>query len=141
MVKGLDAGADDYLKKPFSIPVLFARIRTLERRAAQRPPLLLRTGDLTLDIGQRRVFRGSREILLTPKEFRLLEFLTRNEGRVASRRAIVDFVWSSAGGNVEENTLDAFVHLLRRKVDDNEDVRLIHTMRGFGYCLECISRC
>jgi DNA-binding response OmpR family regulator len=141
VVKGLDAGADDYLTKPFSLAVLFARIRALERRAAAKAPLLLlRVADLSLDIEQRRAFRGGREIFLTPKEFRLLEFLMRNEGRVASRRAIVDFVWGSSGESVEENTLDAFVRLLRRKVDEPQDYKLIHTMRGFGYCLEA-ARC
>jgi two-component system OmpR family response regulator len=84
VVKGLDAGADDYLTKPFSFAVLFARIRALERRAAEVPKLVLRVADLVLDIAQRRVFRGAREVTLTPKEFRLLEFLMRNEGRVAS---------------------------------------------------------
>jgi two-component system, OmpR family, copper resistance phosphate regulon response regulator CusR len=141
VVKGLDAGADDYLTKPFSFAVLFARIRALERRAVEVPKLVLRVADLVLDIAQRRVFRGTREVSLTPKEFRLLEFLMRNEGRVASRRAIVDFVWGPAAENVEENTLDAFVRLLRRKIDEGEDVKLIHTMRGFGYCLEIEPRC
>jgi DNA-binding response OmpR family regulator len=139
VVNGLDAGADDYITKPFSFAVLFARIRAFERRALDRPQLLLRAADLVLDIAERRVYRGEREILLTPKEFRLLEFLMRNAGRVASRREIVDFVWSSAGENVEDNTLDAFVHLLRRKIDDNEPVKLIHTLRGFGYSLEAPS--
>jgi DNA-binding response OmpR family regulator len=136
VVTGLDAGADDYLTKPFSFAVLFARIRALQRRAAEKPKHLLRVADLVVDVTERRVFRGSREIQLTPKEFRLLEFLMRNGGRVASRRAIVEFVWGNAAENVEENTLDAFVRLLRRKVDETEDVKLIHTMRGFGYCLE-----
>jgi DNA-binding response OmpR family regulator len=138
VVRGLDSGADDYLTKPFSFAVLFARIRALERRALDKPQLLLRVADLSLDIAERRVFRGEREIFLTPKEFRLLEFLMRNEGRVASRRAIVDFVWGSAADNVEENTLDAFVRLVRRKVDENEPVKLIHTMRGFGYSIDDI---
>jgi DNA-binding response OmpR family regulator len=141
VVKGLDAGADDYVTKPFSFAVLFARIRAFERRAAEVPKLVLRVADLVLDLAQRRAFRGVREIFLTPKEFRLLEFLMRNEGRVASRRAIVDFVWGAAAENVEENTLDVFVRLLRRKVDESEEVKLIHTMRGFGYRLEAGARC
>lgn len=140
VVKGLDAGADDYLTKPFSFAVLFARIRALERRAAEKPKFILRAGDLVLDVAERRAFRGTREVSLTPKEFRLLEFLMRNQGRVASRRAIVDFVWGQSAENVEENTLDAFVRLLRRKIDETADVKLIHTMRGFGYCLEAGAR-
>jgi DNA-binding response OmpR family regulator len=139
VVTGLDAGADDYISKPFSFAVLFARIRAFERRALERPQLVLHAADLVLDIPERRVFRGEREISLTPKEFRLLEFLMRRAGRVASRREIVDFVWGSAGENVEENTLDAFVHLLRRKIDDHGQVKLIHTLRGFGYSLEALS--
>jgi len=134
IVKGLDAGADDYVTKPFSFAVLLARIRALERRASEPRSYTLRVADLTLDITQRRAFRGTREIHLTPTEFRLLEFLARHEGRVASRQSILDAVWG-ANENVEENTLDAFVRLLRRKVDDHESVKLIHTMRGFGYSL------
>ena len=140
VVKGLNAGADDYLTKPFSFAVLFARIRAIERRAAEKPKLVLRVGDLVLDVAERRAFRGTREVQLTPKEFRLLEFLMRNEGRVASRRSIVEFVWGQAAESVEENTLDAFVRLLRRKIDETADVKLIHTMRGFGYCLEMAAR-
>jgi DNA-binding response OmpR family regulator len=134
VVKGLDSGADDYLTKPFSFAVLLARIRALERRTAEPRTRILRVSDLALDITQRRVFRGSREIHLTPTEFRLLEFLMRNQGRVATRQAILEAVWGQAE-NVEENTLDAFVRLLRRKVDESEPVKLIHTLRGFGYSL------
>lgn len=140
VVRGLDAGADDYLTKPFSFAVLFARIRAIERRAAEKPKFILRVADLVLDVAERRAFRGTREVQLTPKEFRLLEFLMRNEGRVASRRSIVEFVWGQAAENVEENTLDAFVRLLRRKIDETADVKLIHTLRGFGYCLETAAR-
>jgi DNA-binding response OmpR family regulator len=134
IVKGLDSGADDYLTKPFSFAVLLARIRALERRAAEPRTHTLRVSDLTLDIPQRRVFRARREIHLTPTEFRLLEFLMRNQGRVATRQAILGAVWGQAQ-NVEENTLDAFVRLLRRKIDEHEPVKLIHTLRGFGYSL------
>jgi DNA-binding response OmpR family regulator len=92
----------------------------------------LRVADLLLDVTTRRVFRNAREIPLTPTEFRLLEFLMRQSGRVSTRHAIVDTVWRP-GEIVEENTLDAFVRLLRRKVDQGEAVKLIHTVRGFGY--------
>ena len=134
IVKGLDAGADDYVTKPFSFAVLLARIRALERRAAEPRSHTLRICDLALELTERRVFRGTREIRLTPTEFRLLEFLMRHEGRVASRGAILDAVWGPSE-NIEENTLDAFVRLLRRKVDENEPIKLIHTVRGFGYSL------
>lgn len=134
IVKGLDAGADDYVTKPFSFAVLLARIRALERRVAEPRSHTLRICDLALELTQRRVFRGTREIHLTPTEFRLLEFLMRHGGRVASRVAILDAVWGPSE-NIEENTLDAFVRLLRRKVDENEPIKLIHTVRGFGYSL------
>jgi DNA-binding response OmpR family regulator len=134
VVKGLDSGADDYVTKPFSFAVLLARIRALERRAADPQTRTLRVSDLVLDITQRRVLRGGREIHLTPTEFCLLEFLMRHEGRVATRSAILEAVWGPTH-NVEENTLDAFVRLLRRKVDENEPAKLIHTVRGFGYSL------
>ncbi len=134
IVKGLDSGADDYVTKPFSFAVLLARIRALERRVLEPRFHTLRVCDLALEITQRRVFRGIREIHLTPTEFRLLEFLMRHEGRVASRQAILDAVWQQSE-NIEENTLDAFVRLLRRKIDQDEPAKLIHTIRGFGYSL------
>jgi two-component system copper resistance phosphate regulon response regulator CusR len=134
VVRGLDAGADDYLTKPFSFAVLLARIRALERRAVEPGIRTLRVSDLALDIQKRCVHRGSREIQLTPTEFRLLEFLMRRAGSVATRPAILEAVWKPAD-NVEENTLDAFVRLLRRKIDENEPVKLIHTVRGLGYSL------
>jgi two-component system, OmpR family, response regulator len=135
IVRGLDAGADDYLTKPFSFAVLLARIRALERRATQARPVSLRIANLMLNLAERRVFRGEREVHLTPTEFRLLEFLMRQEGKVASRNAILDAVWGR-DENVEENTLDAFVRLLRKKIDDGEAEKLIHTVRGFGYCVQ-----
>ncbi len=133
IVKGLDSGADDYLTKPFSFAVLLARIRALQRRVAEPRTVPAGFGSC-VEITQRRVFRAGREIHLTPTEFRLLEFLVRNQGRIATRSAILEAVWGPSE-NVEENTLDAFVRLLRRKIDENAPVKLIHTMRGFGYSL------
>jgi DNA-binding response OmpR family regulator len=134
IVNGLESGADDYLTKPFSFAVLLARIRALQRRVAEPRSHTLRVSDLALEITQRRVFRAGCEIHLTPTEFRLLEFLMRNQGRIATRAAILDAVWGPTE-DVEENTLDAFVRLLRRKIDENAPIKLIHTMRGFGYSL------
>jgi len=135
IVRGLDAGADDYLTKPFSFAVLLARIRALRRRAEDSRAQPLQVRDLVLHTVERRVFRGGREIRLTPTEYRLLEFLMRQQGRVASRESILYAVWSFEE-NVEENTLDAFVRLLRKKVDGGESEKLIQTVRGFGYCVQ-----
>jgi two-component system OmpR family response regulator len=135
IVRGLDAGADDYLTKPFSFAVLLARIRALGRRADHFRAHLLQVADLVLNIPDRRAFRGEREIRLTPTEYRLLELLMRQQGRVVSRSAILQAVWS-VEENVEENTLDAFVRLLRKKVDGGESEKLIRTVRGFGYCVQ-----
>jgi DNA-binding response OmpR family regulator len=135
IVQGLDAGADDYMTKPFSLAVLLARIRALGRRSAESRSALLRVADLTLNVAERSASRGARELHLTPTEFKLLEFLMRQEGRVASRHAIQDAVWGPIE-IVEENTLDVFMRLLRRKVDQDEPVKLIHTLRGFGYALQ-----
>ncbi|MGH9713116.1 MAG: response regulator transcription factor [Candidatus Acidiferrales bacterium] len=136
IVKGLDAGADDYLTKPFSFAEFLARLRALGRRPADAPlSARLAIADLVLDPSTRQVFRGRHEIHLTPTEYRLLEFLMRRSGRVASRRAIVEAVWGLEA-DVEENTLDAFVRLLRTKVDEGQKPKLIHTARGFGYCVK-----
>ncbi len=135
IVKGLDMGADDYMTKPFSFAEFLARLRALGRRpAASSPSVLLEIADLTLHTDTRQVFRNRHEIRLTPTEYRLLEFLMRRSGRAASRRAIVEAVWGLEA-EVEENTLDAFVRLLRTKVDQGHKQRLIHTVRGFGYCI------
>jgi len=138
VVKGLDAGADDYVTKPFSFAVLLARIRALERRTSESHRPSLRVDDVVLDIADRRAYRGSRELHLTPTEFRLLEFLMRRRNRVSTRREILEFVWGS-GENVEDNTLDVFVRLLRRKVDQDEPVKRIQTVRGLGYLFEANS--
>jgi two-component system response regulator MprA len=134
IVKGLDAGADDYLTKPFSLKVLLARLRAISRRAAQPPVAILQVEDLALDPASRKVTRAGRGVSLTATEFRVLEFLMRRPGRAASRGAIIEAVWGFEE-DVEPNTVDAFIKLLRDKIDDGHDRRLIHTVRGYGYVL------
>jgi DNA-binding response OmpR family regulator len=139
IVKGLDAGADDYLTKPFSFVELLARMRALVRRHQFRRKNVLEVRDLVLDLTSHRSFRAGREIYLSVTEFRLVELLARNAGRIVSRHEILSNVWGP-GREVSENTLDAFVRLLRRKVDHGAEPRLIQTHRGFGYSLGPLTR-
>lgn len=134
VVKGLDLGADDYLTKPFSFAVLLARLRAASRRQYGPATSLLRVADLVLNRGTMKVFRGRREINLTATEFRLLEFLMRRPGVVVSRNAIVEAVWGF-DDEVNDNTVDAFIRLVRRKIDEPFEDKLIRTVRGVGYAL------
>jgi DNA-binding response OmpR family regulator len=134
IVKGLDAGADDYLTKPFSFKVLLARLRALARRAARPTVRTLQVDDLVLDPSTHEVTRAGRVLDLTSTEFRLLEFLMRRAGRVCSRAAIIDGVWGMEQ-DVKANTVDAFIRLLRSKVDTPGRPSSIQTVRGYGYIL------
>jgi len=134
VVKGLDVGADDYLTKPFAFDEFLARLRSVARRGSSPRPTRLQVADLTLDPATHQVFRGNQEIHLTPTEFRLLDFLVRRAGRVVLRNALVEAVWGFEQ-EVEENTLDAFVRLVRSKIDRDFKHKLIHTVRGVGYTI------
>ena len=134
IVKGLDAGADDYLTKPFALKVLLARIRAISRRGARPATPTLQVDDLVLDPAAREVTRGGHKINLTATEFRVLEFLLRRAGRAASRSAIIEAVWGFEV-DIEPNTVDAFIKLLRDKIDIGRGRKLIHTVRGYGYIL------
>ena len=132
IIAGLDAGADDYLTKPFSLKVLLARLRAILRRAGRPPVANLQVDDLILDPAARTVERAGRDVALTATEYRLLEFLMRRAGRAVSRSAIIEAVWGF-DAEVEPNTVDAFIKFLRDKVDSGYNHRLIKTVRGYGY--------
>lgn len=134
IVKGLDLGADDYLTKPFSFVEFMARLRAVSRRGPVIQPPKFQVADLTLDPATYEVCRADKQIPLTKKEYLLLELLLRNAGRVVRREVILETIWGTQE-SVENNTVDAFIKLLRSKVDHGHPVKLIHTVRGFGYRL------
>ena len=135
-IKGLQAGGDDYLVKPFAFSELVARIQALIRRVSQTAePTTLTVGDLKMDLVRRKVFRGGREIELQPKEFALLEYLMRNAGRVVSKTMIMEHVWDY-NFDPQTNVVEARICRLRDKVDRPFGLNLIHTIRGVGYVLE-----
>ena len=134
-VRGLRAGGDDYLVKPFSFVELLARLEALGRRSETvAKETILRVGDLAVDLIARTASRGGRKIPLLPKEFQLLEYLVRNEGRVVSRAMLLQHVWD-LHFDPSTNIIDVYVGRVRRKVDDQQAYPLIHTIRGIGYCL------
>ena len=134
-VEGLDAGADDYLVKPFDFRELQARIRALTKRQGKglpQPPSVLRVADLELDAGTFIVTRDGKEINLTPKEFRLLLYMMQNKGRVLSRAEIAEKVWETIF-DTGTNFIDVYINYLRKKIDKDYPVKLIHTRAGIGF--------
>ena len=135
---GFHAGADDYLTKPFSFRELLARIHALLRRDSQLRPDVFEIHDLTVDSASHRVSRGSREVQLTAKEYALLEYLARRKGELVSRADIAAHVWDDSFDPFS-NTIEVYMNRLRKKIDGNHPMKLLHTRRGEGYILEARS--
>ncbi len=133
-IAGLDSGADDYMSKPFVFGELLARINALHRRGHQRDLVVLRAGDLELDVRSRQATRGGRRIDLTAREFSLLEFLLRHAGEVVTRSMLADHVWGERYDSLS-NLIEVFINRLRKKIETDGGPRLLHTVRGAGYTL------
>ena len=138
-VKGIEIGGDDYLTKPFAFAELIVRIKSLLRRANQidYQSTTMQIADLKMDIAKRTVYRGNKAIRLTAKEFALLQFLLERQGEVLPRSVIASQVWDMNFDN-DTNVIDVAIRRLRIKIDDDHDIKLIHTVRGMGYRLEAI---
>lgn len=134
-VEGLNAGADDYLAKPFALAELIARVRALGRRAGENNSVLIKLADLTLDTVTHEANRNGKKIELTAREYRLLEFLMRSQGRICGRMAILEKVWDYSF-DPGTNLVDVYIRRLREKIDDGFEPQLLHTVRGAGYVMK-----
>ncbi|MBP1682993.1 MAG: OmpR family response regulator [Ignavibacteriaceae bacterium] len=134
-VEGLDSGADDYLAKPFALEELLARVRALVRRKEKVKNLMLLADDLSLDTQTHKVKRGDKEIILTPKEYSILEYLLRNKNHVVSRMKLTEHVYEYQF-DPDTNVIDVYINKLRNKIDKDSDQPILHTIRGIGYMIK-----